>query len=188
MQKNTDIEDQDETILPAQKTMLDRILKALTNCSIVQDCSDHETSEYLQPSMTEGLDQIAIGFASQSQISFRDLSNATITPEGRFKLGEITYALITETEINLHSIPESQEENLEMLKASLTRYTSERVPTGSFLRAVLENNLHVALRKADDVSRSNLLAISSYVYNELPGNIWGNPEKVEAHLKNTRSA
>lgn len=72
----------------------------------------------------------------------------------------------------------------ELIKSSLNRYAKERVLTGDFLRAVLENNLCEAICRADSDNRKDILEIVQYVYNELPGNCWGSKEIVEKWLSN----
>lgn len=67
-------------------------------------------------------------------------------------------------------------------KSSLDRYVENRVPTGDFLRAVLENNLKETFRRADPRNRQDLFEIVQYVYNELPQACWGSPTKVDAWL------
>jgi hypothetical protein len=66
---------------------------------------------------------------------------------------------------------------------SLTRYRDHHLPTGGFLRAVLENNLSGALGGADDDNLRDLREIVRWVYNEMPGNAWGSAEKVKAWIK-----
>jgi len=51
---------------------------------------------------------------------------------------------------------------------------------GGFLRAVLENDLIEALRRADDENLANLPAFVAYLYNEAPALCWGSAEKVKA--------
>ena len=70
------------------------------------------------------------------------------------------------------------------IKEALNRYTQDRIPTGGFLTAVLENNLMEAMGRADTINRYNLYDICTYIYNELPGHIHGSPEKVKQHLEN----
>jgi hypothetical protein len=63
----------------------------------------------------------------------------------------------------------------------IIKYIYEGIIPGSFLRAVLENNLKDAIANADS---TNILIISNYVeffYNEVPGNIWGSEERVRGH-------
>lgn len=64
----------------------------------------------------------------------------------------------------------------------LQRYVEHRVPTGGFLRAVLENDLKEACIRAD---LENIEVIPIYVhwlYNKAPVICWGSPEKVKAWL------
>lgn len=65
---------------------------------------------------------------------------------------------------------------------SLERYVNDKLQTGSFLHAVLENNLTEALGRADHKNIVCIWAIMNYVYNELPSVCWGNPDKVKAWL------
>jgi hypothetical protein len=51
-------------------------------------------------------------------------------------------------------------------------------PTGSFLNAVLRNNLRDAIGRADDEALQALPAIVGWFYNEAPAHCWGSPEKV----------
>lgn len=69
------------------------------------------------------------------------------------------------------------------LRASLDRYANDRVETGGFLRAILENDLCEAVCRADEINFQFLPVIVRYVYNELPAPCWGSKEKVAAWLK-----
>jgi len=64
----------------------------------------------------------------------------------------------------------------------------ERVHLGSFLTAVLSNNLTQACGRADDSNLRALPDIVRYCYNELPSDCWGSPEKVEAWRAKTLAA
>lgn len=66
---------------------------------------------------------------------------------------------------------------------SLTRYKEDHIETGSFLRAVLENDLFTAIGKADFENRYKLHEICTYIYNELPPESWGSRERVKQWLK-----
>ena len=70
------------------------------------------------------------------------------------------------------------------IQPALINYIEHKRPTGSFLRAVLENNLREAFAKADGANRRNLFAIVAFLYLYAPGTCWGSPEKVRAWLKN----
>lgn len=62
------------------------------------------------------------------------------------------------------------------------RYVQHHIPTGSFLRACLENDLREAVARADHQNIHLLPEVVSYMYNELPFNCWGSPERVKAWL------
>lgn len=66
---------------------------------------------------------------------------------------------------------------------ALDRYARQHVPLGSFLTAVLENNLMEACGRADSDNLANLPAICAYVYNEMPSTCHGSPAKVKTWLE-----
>ena len=68
-------------------------------------------------------------------------------------------------------------------KARLQDFQTKRQHPGGCLHAVLTNDLFGAVRKADETSEKNLVAIAKHVWAEMPGNIWGSPEKVALHLQ-----
>ncbi len=65
----------------------------------------------------------------------------------------------------------------------LRRYSVEHLGTGSFLTAVLENNLSEAIIRADRFSLAAIKDIVMYVHWEIPGPCHGSPDKVNAWLK-----
>ena len=65
----------------------------------------------------------------------------------------------------------------------LKQYVEEGVPTGSFLYAVLSNNLRESFGRADDESRQALFAIVQLLYNYAPGDCWGSWALVDAWLQ-----
>lgn len=69
-------------------------------------------------------------------------------------------------------------------KETLERYVQNKIPTGGFLKAVLENDLVEAFGQADDINKYRIGEIIKYIYNELPSLCWGSPEKVQNWLKN----
>lgn len=71
----------------------------------------------------------------------------------------------------------------EMLK-KLDAYAERHEPVGDFLRAVLENDLQMAVGRADTSNLYNLPAYVIYLYNEMPSACWGSPEKVAKWLEN----
>ena len=70
-----------------------------------------------------------------------------------------------------------------LIRAGLRRYADEHMGTGSFLTAVLENNLSEAIIRADVFSLAAIKDIVMYVHWEIPGNCHGSPEAVNAWLK-----
>ncbi len=74
----------------------------------------------------------------------------------------------------------------EHLRDGLEDYIKNRVETGGFLRAALENDLREALGRSDEISRFALFDIVSFLYNAAPSNCWGSPEKVAAWLGERR--
>ena len=68
------------------------------------------------------------------------------------------------------------------IKESLDRYVKDRIPPGDFLMAVLKNDLTEACGRADVFNKMNLHMIVEYVYNFMPHECWGSPEKVKAWL------
>jgi hypothetical protein len=61
----------------------------------------------------------------------------------------------------------------------LTRYLREHCPTGSFLEAVISNDLREACGRADDRNLWHLPVLVAYLYNEAPSAAWGSRDKYE---------
>lgn len=66
------------------------------------------------------------------------------------------------------------------LHEGLARYLAEGVPTGSFLEAVLSNDLLGAVAHGDDDSRRAIAAIVQWLYAYAPARAWGSPDNVIA--------
>lgn len=66
--------------------------------------------------------------------------------------------------------------------AEIARYVNLGVPPGSFITALLENNLRDACTCADDLNLSNLPAYVAMLHGKAPAVCWGSPEKVAAWL------
>lgn len=66
----------------------------------------------------------------------------------------------------------------EITRESIDAWVASARPTGGFVRAVLENNLREAFARADFDNSAAMHDIVSYLYNEVPGNCWGSPERV----------
>jgi len=76
----------------------------------------------------------------------------------------------------------------EDLYGALERYLNNGIMPGSFLTAVLENNLMEAFGRADHMNEANMKNIVGYIYNHLPSNAWGSKERVQDYLKNLKAA
>lgn len=72
------------------------------------------------------------------------------------------------------------------LRESIDRYVDEGIETGGFLRAVLENNLWLAVVAADEINQALIPAVVAYVIEAVPAGIIGSPERVARHLKAKR--
>ena len=77
--------------------------------------------------------------------------------------------------INYESLPEG-------LQGGMKRYVEQGIKPGSFMTAVLENDLFGALAQADEMNRDRLYDICKWLYNEAPSQCWGSKEKVEAWI------
>lgn len=66
----------------------------------------------------------------------------------------------------------------------LESYINQHLLQGSFLHAVLCNDLLEAIRNADHWNMANLPAIVNFLYNYAPRKCFGSPEKVEKWLNN----
>lgn len=72
------------------------------------------------------------------------------------------------------------------LYGALERYLNHGIMPGSFLTAVLENNLMESFGRADMSNSANLKNIVGYIYHHLPSNSWGSREKVSEYLKHLK--
>jgi len=82
-------------------------------------------------------------------------------------------------EIEYELIPEHMREGVRL-------YLEEGVEPGSFLRAALENNFVQVCAHADNINRERLFEWAEFLWNEMPGNVWGSPEKVRAWIDSRR--
>ncbi len=73
-------------------------------------------------------------------------------------------------------------DKLEMIPAhmrdTMRRYIERGIPTGSFLEAVLCNDLMGALGRADEENRAALHGYAVYLYSYAPNGCHGSPSKV----------
>ena len=66
---------------------------------------------------------------------------------------------------------------------AVRRYVNQGISPGSFMTAVLENNLTQAFCRADDINTQYMRNWADFVYNHMPSNCHGTPEKVAAWLE-----
>jgi hypothetical protein len=66
---------------------------------------------------------------------------------------------------------------------SIDRFVRHRIAPGSFVRAVLSNDLAAAFRTADEDSLRGLRDIMRYIHWEIPGGCHGSESKVKKWLK-----
>lgn len=77
--------------------------------------------------------------------------------------------------VNMYSVPFYMIEGLDV-------YINRRIKQGSFLHAVLCNDLIEAVRCADEKNMANLPAYANFLYNYAPRECYGSREKVEKWL------
>ena len=82
------------------------------------------------------------------------------------------------THINYSMLPEHMQEVARL-------YLEHRIPPGSFMTAVLENDFIGAVGKADQINIHFLKNWAQWVYSECPALAWGSPAKVTAWLSET---
>lgn len=76
----------------------------------------------------------------------------------------------------------------EHLHEGLVLYFMHHKKPGSFLLAVLQNNLSDACGRADETSGRHFPEIMRFLYCHAPGVAWGNDELVRAWLAQTGGA
>lgn len=64
------------------------------------------------------------------------------------------------------------------LRGGIKRYLEEGILPGSFLQAVITNNLFRAVGAADEESKKHLVSIVAFMYYEAPSNCWGSRRKM----------
>ena len=62
-------------------------------------------------------------------------------------------------------------------------YLTQGIPPGSFLTAVLSNDLMGSVERADTNNRHALIGWVQLLYNEMPSFSWGSPEKVQQWIE-----
>lgn len=70
----------------------------------------------------------------------------------------------------------------EHILPGLDKYVEDRCQPSGFLIAVLSNNLSESFGRANEFNRVAMFDIVNYIYNCLPSNCWGSPERVQKWL------
>ncbi len=71
----------------------------------------------------------------------------------------------------------------EHMQQGMKRYVEEHIPPGSFLRAVLENDLVGALFRADKTNAARMLDYAYFLLHAAPPDCWGSEEAVVDWLR-----
>ena len=64
----------------------------------------------------------------------------------------------------------------EHMRDAARLYIEKGIPPGSFLQAVICNDLFGAFRRADDINQAAMRDWVVFFYNEAPGDCWGSEE------------
>ena len=72
--------------------------------------------------------------------------------------------------------------NLVTQLRAIERYHQYKIPPGSYIRSVLENNLAQAMGSSDHESYKHLRNVCHFMIWHLPANCWGSPEEVRDWL------
>ena len=80
------------------------------------------------------------------------------------------------------SCTDALDKHLANLIYSIDLYVNEGIRPGDFLMSVLSNNLWGVMARADENSLYLLRSIYNYIYNDVRGDCWGSPEKVQVWL------
>lgn len=75
----------------------------------------------------------------------------------------------------------------EYMVGGITRYLENGIDPGSFLSAVICNDLSGAVRCADNQNIHLLPEYVRFFYWEVPSDAWGSPEKMEAWMQSRSS-
>lgn len=71
----------------------------------------------------------------------------------------------------------------EHMRGGLRLYIEEGIEPGSFLTAVLCNDLRGAVGKADHINIHRIVEWMQFLYNHAPAGCWGSKENYEAWIK-----
>lgn len=71
----------------------------------------------------------------------------------------------------------------EYMHGAILRFYNDGLHPGSFLAAVINNDLRGAIAKADETNMYKLPNYIRWFYNYAPGGSWGRPNAVEEYIK-----
>ena len=71
----------------------------------------------------------------------------------------------------------------EHMRFGVKEYIEDGVPQGSFLAAVIKNDLKETFLRADDINRRNIVGFVEFFYRFAPINCWGSAENYYAWIK-----
>lgn len=66
------------------------------------------------------------------------------------------------------------------MRDAMSRYVLDGHPVGSFLEAVLSNDLEAAFVRADHANHLRMMDFVNFLHNYAPGDCWGSLERVRA--------
>lgn len=64
------------------------------------------------------------------------------------------------------------------IQGGARRYVEQGIPPGSFLTAIITNDLLEACGRADDINRERIFDIVKWFYNEAPTGCWKSAENM----------
>lgn len=70
----------------------------------------------------------------------------------------------------------------EHIRESVLAYVNDGREPGGFLRAVMENDLVEAIRRADETNLALIPHIVAWMMTSIPAHAWGSRQNVERHL------
>jgi hypothetical protein len=71
----------------------------------------------------------------------------------------------------------------ERMRDSIKLYIEKGIHPGSFLSAIIRNDLRGACESADDENLQNIPAYIYYFYNYAPISCWGGPKSMKGHME-----
>ena len=75
----------------------------------------------------------------------------------------------------------------EHMMEGIKNYTDHGLEPGSFLTAIICNDLKGAVGKADDINIVNIPAYVDYFYNHTPSSCWGSEENMRNYMIKIRA-